>query len=279
MGCLAAPFGGGAFTAGNANLGTHDTTTSAVGFAAGADYHLAPGSLVGIALAGGSTGWSLGDGLGNGRSTVFQSGLYGVTHFGRAYLSGAFAFGNYWVKTNRLVSLTDGGTLDSNYTAQGYSGRIETGYHVPLATVTFTPYVAVQPQLFTSPAFSEYAANGSATYALSYNSESATQVRGELGSWANTALTLGTGQSLSLFGRVAWAHDWQSNPNVSASFLELPAASFVVAGTKTPANLALTTLGTSFNFIKDWSLTGKFDGEFGKGAQSYAGTARVAYTW
>jgi uncharacterized protein with beta-barrel porin domain len=275
----AAPFGGGAFTAGDANVGSHNTTATAAGFAAGADYHLAPGSLVGVALAGGGTGWSLGDGFGSGHSTVFQSGPYGVTQFGNAYLAGAFAFGNYWVKTNRLVGLTDGGTLGSDFTAQGYGGRIETGYHVPLAAVTFTPYAAVQPQVFTSPAFSEFTTNGSSNYALAYNSESSTQVRGELGSWANMALALDAGRSLSLFGRAAWAHDWQSNPNLDASFLSLPAASFVVEGAKPPANLALTTLGATLDLTGGWSLTAKFDGEFGKGAQSYAGTGRLAYTW
>ncbi|QAY95404.1 hypothetical protein CWB41_06375 [Methylovirgula ligni] len=275
----AAPFGGGAFTAGDANTGSHNTSTTAAGFAAGADYHLAPGALIGLALAGGGTGWSLGSGFGSGHSTVFQSGLYGITQFGNAYLAGAFAFGNYWIKTNRLVGLGDGGTLDSSFTAQGYGGRIEAGYHVPLTAVTFTPYAAVQPQVFTSPAFSEFATSGSSNYALAYNSESSTQVRGELGTWANTTLALDAGRSLNLFGRTAWAHDWQSNPNLDASFLTLPAASFVVEGAKPPANLALTTLGATLDLTGGWSLTAKFDGEFGKGAQSYAGTGRLAYTW
>jgi hypothetical protein len=28
-----------------------------------------------------------------------------------------------------------------------------------------------------------------------------------------------------------------------------------------------------------WGLMGKFDGEFGSGTQTYAGTARVRYVW
>ncbi len=273
-----ASFGGGAFTSGNANLGAANTSTTAVGFAVGADYHLAPGSLIGVSLAGGGTDWSLGGGLGSGRSDVFQAGLYGVQDFGRAYLAGAFAFGNYWVTTNRLVSIPGGGTLGANYSAQGYGGRLEAGYHVPLSAITFTPYAALQPQAFSSPAFSEFASAGSSTFALSYNGNTGTEVRGELGSWANTTLILES-HAVNLFGRLAYAHDWQSDPSLSANFLTLPAASFVVAGTKPASDLALTTVGATLDLSHGWSLTGKFDGEFGRGSQSYAGTGRLTYNW
>ncbi len=273
-----ASFGGGAFTSGDANLGAANTSTTAVGFAVGADYHLAPGSLIGVSLAGGGTDWSLGGGLGSGRSDVFQAGLYGVQDFGRAYLAGAFAFGNYWVTTNRLVSIPGGGTLGANYSAQGYGGRLETGYHVPLSAITFTPYAALQPQAFSSPAFSEFASAGSSTFALSYNGDTGTEVRGELGSWANTTLAL-ENHAVNLFGRLAYAHDWQSNPSLGANFLTLPAASFVVAGTKPASDLALTTVGATLDLSHGWSLTGKFDGEFGRGSQSYAGTGRLTYNW
>jgi outer membrane autotransporter protein len=274
-----ASFGGGAYAAGNASLGAANTSTTAVGFAVGADYHIAPGSLIGVSLAGGGTNWSIGGGLGSGRSNVFQAGLYGVHDFGRAYFAGAFAFGNYWVTTNRLVSIPNGGTLGADFSAQGYGGRLEGGYHVPLSAITFTPYAALQPQAFSSPAFSEFASAGSSTFGLSYDGETGTEVRGELGSWANTTLTLESGRPLNLFGRLAYAHDWQSNPSLTANFLTLPAASFVVAGTKPASDLALTTVGATLDLSHGWSLTGKFDGEFGRGSQSYAGTGRLTYNW
>jgi len=84
---------------------------------------------------------------------------------------------------------------------------------------------------------------------------------------------------LKLFGRLAWAHDWQSNPTIEASFIGLPAAGFVVNGARPAADQALVTGGLEWRLAKDWSLTAKFDGEFGKGSQLYAATGRVAYTW
>ena len=39
------------------------------------------------------------------------------------------------------------------------------------------------------------------------------------------------------------------------------------------------TLGPRTGVVSGWGLMGKFDGEFGSGTQTYAGTARVRYVW
>jgi autotransporter-associated beta strand protein len=274
-----AGFGGANANAGNASVGSHDTSTGAGGFAIGADDYVAAGTMLGFALAGGGTAWSLSAGLGGGRSDVFQAGLYGVHEFGNAYVAGAFGFGNYWVTTNRDVTIAGGGTLNSNFQAQGYGGRVEGGYHIPLEAVTLTPYAAVQPQAFTTPAFGEYAISGSSSFALSDNAQTGTEVRGELGTWVSKTMLLPNGNALSMFGRAAWAHDWQSNPNLDADFLALPAASFVVNGAEPPPDLALATAGVELRLTNGWTLMAKFDGEFGRGSDSYAGTGRLTYSW
>ena len=43
--------------------------------------------MVGFALGGGGTNWSMAQGLGGGRSDVFQVGLYGTKQFGEAYVA------------------------------------------------------------------------------------------------------------------------------------------------------------------------------------------------
>jgi autotransporter-associated beta strand protein len=274
-----ASFGGANENAGTTSVGSHDTSTGAAGFAIGVDDYVAPGTMLGFALAGGGTDWSLSQGLGGGRSDVFQAGLYGVHEFGPAYVAGALSFGNYWVSTNHNVAIIGGGALQANFDAQGYGGRFESGYHVPIESVTLTPYVAVQPQAFAQPASSEFAASGSSTFALNYNAQTGTEVRGELGTWLSKTLDLANGDALNLFGRAAWAHDWQSNPNLTADFLALPAASFVVNGAEPPADLALITAGAELRLAGGWSLMAKFEGEFGKGSETYTGTGRLAYSW
>ena len=67
---------------------------------------------------------------------------------------------------------------------------------------------------------------------------------------------------LILRGRVAWAHDWVSNPALGAVFQSLPGASFIVNGAPIPPNSALTSIGAELWLSSTWSVIAKFDGEF-----------------
>jgi uncharacterized protein with beta-barrel porin domain len=84
---------------------------------------------------------------------------------------------------------------------------------------------------------------------------------------------------LHLIGRVGWAHDWQTNPRLSATFLSLPAANFFVNDAVPPADLFLVTSGAQWRGRNGWSFLAKFDGELAGSAQTYTGTAQLRHTW
>jgi autotransporter-associated beta strand protein len=277
-----APFGGGNSTNGNPSVGgSHDITARTGGFAAGLDYHASPGTIFGVAMAGGGTNWSLSAGLGGGRSDVFLAGLYGSKQWGQAYVSGALTYASNWVSTSRNITVAGADALSASFNAQTFGGRLEGGYRVPSAlAVSVIPYAAVQAQSFRSPAYSESGALGPADpFALSYASQTATLVRSELGSRFDRNVALSAGSSVDLFGRAAWAHDWQSNPNLSATFIGLPTATFVVNGVAPPSNVALLTAGAEWHSRNGWSFLAKFEGEFANRSDTYTGTARVKYSW
>jgi uncharacterized protein with beta-barrel porin domain len=260
-------------------VGSHDLSARAGAVAAGLDYSVSPDTVLGFALAGGATSWSLSSGLGGGRSDAFQAGLYAAHKLGPAYLSGALAYSSYWMSTDRTVTVAGADHLTASFNAQGFGGRLEAGYHITWAApLTITPYAAVQAQGFNAPAYSETSASGS-PFALSYNAQTATAVRGELGSWFERSLALADGNELALFGRAAWAHDRQSNPALSPAFLALPGTGFVVNGAAPPPNLALVTAGTELRARDGWSFLAKLDGELAARAQTYTGTARLRYQW
>ncbi len=276
----AAAFGGSNRTDGDpTGTGSHDTTTRAGGFAAGLDYRVSPDTLVGFSLAGGATSWGLANGLGGGRSDAFLAGLYGSQRFGQAYLSGALASANYWASTNRTVTVAGTDQLTASFDAQSFAGRLEAGYRVVMAPFNLTPYAAIQAQSFKAPSYSETAVAGSPQFALSYNAQNETAVRAELGSWINKTFAFASGEALALFGRAAWAHDRNSNPSLTPTFLGLPTVSFVVNGATPPQDLALLTAGAELRMSNGWSMMARFDGEFGQGSQTYTGTARLRYTW
>ena len=146
-----------------------------------------------------------------------------------------------------------------------------------LPTFGVTPYAALQAQDFHTPSYSESDLTGGG-FGLSYAAMNATDVRSELG-WRFDNPTLVGGMPLILRARVAWAHDWVSNPSASAEFDSLPGASFVVNGAPMPQNSALTSAGAELFLAPRWTLLAKFDGEFAPGSKTYAASGTLRYSW
>ena len=111
-----------------ARAGSHSTTSQTYAFASGLDYRVTPDTLVGFALAGGGTDWSLDQASGSGRSDMFQAGVYGRTRLGAVYLAGALAYSLHDVTTNRTVTIAGSDVLAANFRANVFSGRFEGGY-------------------------------------------------------------------------------------------------------------------------------------------------------
>jgi outer membrane autotransporter protein len=269
-------FGGGSTTNGDAAAGTTNVTARSYGFAGGMDYHFSPDTVAGFALAGAGTNWSLAQGLGGGRSDAFQAGLYATTRSGPAYLAGALAFANHWMTTSRTAFAGD--QLHASFNGQSYAGRLEAGYrYTTLPAIGITPYAALQAQSLRTPSYSETDVTAGG-FGLSYNAATTSATRSELGARFD-ALTMFGGMPLVLRARAAWAHDWISNPALTAAFQALPAASFIVNGATPPQDLVLASAGAELQIATNWSLMAKFDGEFAKGAQTYAGTGTLRYRW
>jgi uncharacterized protein with beta-barrel porin domain len=95
----------------------------------------------------------------------------------------------------------------------------------------------------------------------------------------STAKLLNLNAVLALRGKVAWAHDWITDPNLMPTFEALPGASFIVNGATPAKNSALTSAGGELRLVNGVSLLGKFDGEFAAHSQTYAGTGTVRYVW
>lgn len=190
-GVWGAGYGGGNRTSGDPQVvGSHDLSAHTAGGAAGLDYRVAPGTVVGFALAGGGTNWSLAQGLGDGKSDAFQAGLYGTTRWGPAYLAAAFAYTNHWTSSDRFAFA--GNHLAASLAAQSFGGRFEGGYRFMTLYGGVTPYAAIQAQSFHTPRYNESDLTGGG-FALSYNARTATDTRSELGARFDRLLLLDPG--------------------------------------------------------------------------------------
>ena len=273
-------FGGAQTTDGNAALGSNSTTSRIAGTAVGADYLLSPRTIVGFALAGGGTNFSVGN-FGSGRSDLFQAGAYFRHTDGAAYITAALAYGWQDITTTRNVTIAGLDQLRAEYNANAWSGRVEGGYRLVTpwtGSLGITPYAAGQFTTFDLPGYAESVLGGGGAFALNYAAKSVTDARSELGIRTDKSFAMPDG-ILILRGRLAWAHDYDPDRSIAATFQALPGASFVVNGAAPASDSALTTASAEMKFGNNWSVAATFEGEFSAVTNSYAGKGVVRYVW
>jgi autotransporter-associated beta strand protein len=274
----AAGYGGTQSTDGNAALGSNSATSRIAGTAVGADYLFSPDTLGGFALAGGGTNFSVNN-LGSGRSDLFQAGAYWRHTTGPAYVTAALAYGWQDITTDRNVMIAGLDHLRADFNANTYSGRIEGGYRYVapvLGGVGITPYAAGQFVTFDLPAYAETVVSGTPNFALNYSGQSVTDGRSELGIRNDKSFAVQNG-ILTLRTRFAWAHDFDPDRAIAATFQTLPGASFVVNGAAQASDSALTTASLEMKWRNGWLAAATFEGEFSNVTQSYAGKGVVRY--
>lgn len=274
----ATTYGGYSHAAGDATIGSHDTGIATGGMIAGADYRFGYGSVLGFAMGGGVSAWSLANSLGTGKSDDARIGIYGSQPLGQGYVSGALASGWHWMSTDRTITIDSSDQLRSRFTARSTSARVETGYRLESGGGGITPHIALQNLWFSAPAYSETVATGANDYALDIAKRNTSQLRTETGAWFDRRLLTDAGP-LSVRWRLAWVHEQMAAPTTSASFQTLPGSDFNVIGAAPPPDRVLTSVGAEVRMAQDVSLSGKFDGEFGKGFQNYVVLTTLRYQW
>ncbi|MGP9809918.1 autotransporter outer membrane beta-barrel domain-containing protein [Rhodopseudomonas sp. NSM] len=277
----AAGFGGSQTTDGNAALGSATSTSRLYGIAAGADYWLSPQTVAGFAMAGGATSFGLSGGLGSGRSDLIQAGGFVRHSVGAGYLTAAAAYGWQDITTERTLGIGGINQYRASFSANAFSARVEAGHRwvAPIVGgVGLTPYAAAQVTAFDLPAYAEQAASGNGVFALDYAAKTATATRSEIGLRSDKSFAL-DGALLTLRGRAAWAHDFDVERSIAATFQALPGASFVVNGARPARDAALTTVSAEVNWLNGFSVAAAFEGEFSDVTRSYAGKGVLRYAW
>ncbi len=218
---------------------------------------------------------------GSGHSDLFQAGAFIRHTVGPAYVSAALAYGWQDITTNRTVTAAGSDQLRAQFDANAFSGRLEGGYRFVapwVGGIGITPYAAAQFTTFDLPAYAEQAIVGSNAFALAYNAKDVTDTRSELGIRTDKSLAMSDG-ILILRSRFAWAHDYNPDRSIAATFQTLPGASFVVNGAAQASDSALVTASVEKKWLNGWSAAATFEGEFSDVTRSYAGKGVVRYQW
>jgi len=120
--------------------------------------------------------------------------------------------------------------------------------------------------------------SGASTFALGYSGKRVTDTRNELGLRTDKSFVT-AGGLLTLRGRLGWAHDFNPDRSIAATFQALPGTSFVVNGARQASDAALTTASADMQWINGWSASATFEGEVSAVTRSYAGKGSVRYAW
>ena len=272
-----AAYGGAARISGDTTFGSHDATARVYGAMGGAAYALSPATQLGFALGGGGTSFGLSDGLGSGRSDLFQAGVFARHNFAHSgYLTGVFAYGWHDVTTDRIAPT--GERLRGAYRAHVLSGRVETGWRIDTVYAGVTPYAAAQAISYRLPSYLE-AGNGAVdSFALGYAGRDLAATRSELGLRLDRSTTWGDAL-VTLRGRAAWAHNFDRDRSLSATFQALPGTGFLVNGAAQADDAALVSAGAEIGWTNGLSLAAAFEGEFSATTTSYNGKGVVRYAW
>lgn len=274
----AAGYGGSQTTDGNAALGSNTATSRIYGTAVGADYRFSPFTLAGFALAGGGTNFSVANALGGGRSDLFQAGAFVRHSVGPAYISAALAYGWQEITTDRTVTIAGLDQLRAKFNANAWSGRVEGGYRFVTQGFGLTPYAAGQFTTFELPTYAETVVSGANTFALGYAAKNVTASRSEFGLRSDKSFAM-QDAILTLRGRAAWAHDFNPDRSIAATFQTLPGASFVVNGAAQSPDAALATASAEMKWLNGFSLVATFEGEFSNVTRSFGGKGVARYAW
>jgi uncharacterized protein with beta-barrel porin domain len=259
-------------------VGSNDTRSTIYGTAVGADYRFSPDTIVGFAIAGGGTSFSVANNLGGGRSDLFQAGAFIRHDVGPAYLTAALAYGWQDITTDRTVTVAGVDRLRAEFKANAWSGRLEAGTRFLVQGFGLSPYAGGQFTTFDLPNYAETAIVGTDMFALAYNSKSVTEPRSELGLRTDKSFAV-QDRVLTLRGRAAWAHDFNPGRSISATFQTLPGAGFVVNGAALASDSALATASAEMKWLNGWTTAATFEGEFSSVTRSYAGKAVARYQW
>jgi outer membrane autotransporter protein len=189
----------------------------------------------------------------------------------------AGAWGQQTVNTHRSVPYV-ADMLAANYTASMWSARVETGHRFALGGNGLTPYVAGQGQWLDVPGVCETSSQNSGA-ALCYANDASASIRSELGVEADADIGTVLGAPARLRGRLAWAHEFETTGQISASFAAMPGSGFAVSGAPLPDDSALVRLVSDFALDASWSLHLQADAGFSDSYTALTGTVRLSARW
>jgi outer membrane autotransporter protein len=265
-------------------VGSARLNSSNGGGAAGVDVCVAPNLVVGIAVGGAASDFSL-DGRGasgDARSVFF--GTYGSWTFGPLYVDLGLAYGNNQYSTTRSASLNAiNERATGDFSGNQFASRLETGWRFTIGGYELTPFVGVSAQVLHQSGFNEATTNTATgqpgILGLSYRGATTDAPLPYLGGQAATTYRFGELVTVSPRLRLSWGRETSTGRQASGSFQSIPGASFTVNGARAARNAVNLRLGVDAEIAGLVELYARVDSALSSGGSGFAAAAGVRMAW
>jgi outer membrane autotransporter protein len=275
-------FGGVQSFNGDAVVGSADARTAAAGGAMGFDYQVDPTRLVGVAVGGSESHFSVPDRATSGDLLGGHVGAYGVATWGALYAAGVLSYSRFDNDVRRTIAgVGPTETATGRFASDLFGARLEVGRSYALQWLNVTPFAAVQSSTLWQRGFTEtsIAAGLPGILGLTYQSQTTTSLPTFLGVQLDTRLALANGTVWSPFLRAAWVHEFHPDRSIAGSFVSIPGTLFTVDGARAWSDALKLNVGSRLALNRYASLFASFDGEFANSGQSYAGRGGIRFSW
>ncbi|MBV8418756.1 MAG: autotransporter domain-containing protein [Hyphomicrobiales bacterium] len=269
--------------AGEAGIGSASISHDTGGLAGGLDYQFASDLLLGFAVGGSSSNFSVRDRITSGHLEGAHFGGYGVKTWGAFYAAGALSFGTFRnSETRSIAGVGPTETATGSFGSNLLSGRVEVGAKQVFGWFAVTPFAAAQFAELWQNAFTEtnpVPAGAAGPLGLSYGSISVSSLPTFVGAQFDTRFAFSNGMALSPYARLSWVHEFFPTRSINPTFIALPGAAFTVDGPRVTNDAARIDAGAKLAIGPNSWLFASFDGEFSGRGQSYAGKGGVRIAW
>jgi autotransporter-associated beta strand protein len=276
-------FDGTAKLGGEAGIGSAELAHTTGGLAGGLDYQMRPDLLLGVAIGGSSSNFSVRDRITSGHLEGVHFGGYAVKTSGALYAAGALSFSTYRNDTTRnIAGIGPTETATGSFGSNLLSGRVEVGAKQAFPWFAVTPFAAVQLSQLWQNGFTEtnpVPAGAADPLGLTFGSISVSSLPTFLGAQLDARFAFANGRVLSPYARLSWVHEFYPNRAVNPSFIALPGAAFTVDGPRAAGDAMRVDAGARLAIGPNAWLFASFDGEFSDRSQSYAGKGGVRVAW
>ena len=249
--------------------GSSGYSASSYGMLFGADAHLSPDVVAGLALSWlRSTAHGKSDATGD-RTQVdsYQATAYGTWRpdAGPLYVEGLAGLGINAYDQRRSIDFTGTNAL-SNYNGLQYQAKLGVGYDIPVAAgLTATPVASLR---FVRVENEDYKESGAGTANLSVDKQNFNSVESELGGKLAYAFATPWGRTTG-DARAVWLHDYTHGPIATSA--AIGGSSFVTTTDRPAENGARLTLGLSLEPADGVSVRLEYEGELRSDYQSHTG--------